>query len=1340
MMEVITRSGETESVSFDKISFRLVKLSHGLDERYVKPMKIAQETIAQMHDKITTEELDNLSADISASYGVIHPDFNKFAARICVSNLHKSTDESFLTVMKELYQYRNSTGEHNPLISKELYELTKKYSTEIQNKLDFSRDYDFDFFGIKTLERAYLMRIKKDINNLTNSKDSVKIKLGKIVERPQHMWMRVSLGIHGDNINEAFETYNYLSKMYFTHATPTLYNAGTSCQQLSSCFLQGMGDSIDGIFKTISDSAQISKRAGGIGIHISAIRASGSRIRGTNGRSDGIVPMCKVINETARYVNQGGRRKGSIAVYIEPWHADIFEFCELRKPVGSEEMRARDLFLALWIPDLFMKRVEKDGDWCLMCPDECPNLVSTFGDEFEKNYCNYEETGRYRQKIKARELWRKILESQIETGLPYMAFKDTANKRTNQNNLGLIRSSNLCCVHKDTLLLTDKGHIRIEELQDKKVNIWNGKEYSEVIVRQTNDKAELLTIEFSDGSELICTKYHKFYIQTKYTHYNMKQDIINSSNVELIEADKLREGMKLIKCNYPIINNKKKLKYAYTNGFFSGDGTYSNSGKEEKECMNKSLKGKSFCKRHIDYQKNKDISEYCKGISYKKKPIVSLYGEKIKLLEYLDYKSTGKEKDNKLNVTLPVDLEEKFFVPMDYSLKSKLEWFSGYCDADGCISKNEENQSLQISCIHKDFLIKVKLMLQTCGISSKVTLNMNERLTLLPDGKNGMNYYKTKTLWRLLVGSNDLQKLVELGFTPKRLIINDHKPQRNAGKFVKISKIIDNGHIDKTFCFTEKKRHAGIFNGIITSQCEIFEYSDEKEYAVCNLASIALPSFIEYKKINGLLKIYSKSNCKYCKMAKELLRNQKIEYEEVNLDDDIKRKDFFTSLNDTSINTVPQIFIENERIGRYEQLSDYLRPTYNFKMLLKISKIVTRNLNKVIDVNFYPVPETRLSNLKHRPIGLGVQGLADVYNILRHPFGSKEARDLNKRIFETIYYGCLEASNEIAKERLDGMKKLQEYSKDKLNIPMLYDKNFKFEDLTSNELYHNLKPLKKELVNDRGDLSGSYSTFIGSNFSLGKFQFNLWGLTDKDLLMGFNWNKLRNSVIKYGTRNSLLTALMPTASTSQLLGNNECFEPYTSNLYTRSTLAGDYIVINTHLIKDLIELNLWNKELREEIIYFNGSLKSIIGIPQYIKDIYEIAYDMPQKNIVQQAVERGPFVDQSQSMNLFMERFPNSKKLGSSHFYSWKNGLKTGMYYLRSLPAVDAIKFGLDALSIKNIELKYEKNKFNDTSSVESYDFAEKELDKSKNLNIRRNEKMKVSSGRTYEVCDTCSS
>merc|ERR1712166_1669813 len=446
----------------------------------------------------------------------------------------------------------------------------------------------------------------------------------------------------------------------------------------------------------------------------------------------------------------GGKRKGSFAIYLEPWHADIESFLDMKKNHGDEEQRARDLFYALWIPDLFMKRVKEDSTWTLMCPDKCPGLSDVYGDEFGTLYEKYEKEGKGNKTVKARDIWLKVLDSQIETGTPYILYKDACNKKSNQQNLGTIKSSNLCCVKGDTLLLTNKGHQTIESLKDKKVNVWNGKEFSEVIVEQTNDSAELLTIEFSDGSELTCTKYHKFYIQTKYPTSKMKQDIIKSKSVKLIEAKDLKPNMKLIKCEYPIIDNKKGLKSAYTNGFFSGDGTYSN-------------------------------------------------------------RSTGKEKNNKLNVTLSIDLEDKFFVPMNYSLKSKIDWSAGYCDADGCIAKNDTNQSLQISCIHKDFLLKIKLMLQTCGIASKVTLNMNERLAYLPDGKGDMEYYKSKKLWRILIGSNDLQKLVELGFSPKRLIINKHNPQRNASHFVKISKIMDNGEVDKTFCFTEKKRHVGIF-------------------------------------------------------------------------------------------------------------------------------------------------------------------------------------------------------------------------------------------------------------------------------------------------------------------------------------------------------------------------------------------------------------------------------------------------------------------------------------------------------------------------------------------------
>ena len=598
-----------------------------------------------------------------------------------------------------------------------------------------------------------------------------------------------------------------MSQKYFTHATPTLFNAGTPRSQLSSCYLIGMeSDSITGIYNTLADCANISKWAGGIGMHIHNIRASGSHIRGTNGTSNGIVPMLRVFNSTARYCDQGGgKRKGSFAIYMEPWHGDIESFLDMKKNHGDEEMRARDLFYAMWIPDLFMERVMANKDWTLMCPDHCPGLCNVYGDKFKALYEKYEAEGKGIKTLKARKIWMKILDSQIETGTPYMLYKDHTNKKTNQKNIGTIKSSNLC-VAPETLILTDEGHIEIKSLENKKVNVWNGKEFSEVIVKKTSGESELIDVHLSDGSKLTCTKYHKFYIQKKFKSSKYKKDIIKSSIVELVEAQNLKKDMKLIKCEYPIIDNDIELKDSYTNGFFCADGTYVNiTNNEERKCNFKSLEGKSYCKRHIDYQINNEDSEYCCGISYFKKPHVTLYHEKIKLLQHLNYKSIGEEKDNKLNVTLPVDLKEKFFVPINYSIKSKLNWFAGYCDGDGCIVRNGKNQSLQISCIHKDFLINIKLMLQTLGISSKVTLNMDKKKSLLPNGKGGYQYYNSKEIWRILIASNELQKLYELGFKTHRLIIEKHKPNRNARHFIKIIDIKDNNRIDETFCFTEKK-------------------------------------------------------------------------------------------------------------------------------------------------------------------------------------------------------------------------------------------------------------------------------------------------------------------------------------------------------------------------------------------------------------------------------------------------------------------------------------------------------------------------------------------------------
>ena len=1205
---VTKRNGTKESISFDKILNRVKSLGDGLSINFTS---LTKKIIDRLYDEIPTTLIDELTAQQCASLSTTHPHYGTLASKILISNCHKNTEGNFLQICEKLYQFKDIHDNQSSILSDNQIQLIRKNYNDYENMIDYNRDYLIDYFGFKTLERAYLLKIN-----------------GKIVERPQHMWMRVAICIHNGQLDKVKETYDFMSQKYFTHATPTLFNAGTPRPQLSSCYLISMeSDSIRGIYNTLGDCAAISKWAGGIGMHIHNVRCSGSHIRGTNGTSNGIVPMLRVFNNTARYVDQGGgKRAGSFAIYLEPWHGDIEEFLEMKKNHGDEEARARDLFYALWIPDLFMKRIGENGDWTLMCPDKCPGLSDVYGDEFEALYEKYENEGKGNKTVKARDLWFKIIDSQIETGTPYMLYKDACNQKSNQKNLGTIKSSNLCCVRGDTLLLTDKGHQTIETLKDKPVNVWNGKEFSEVIVKQTNDNAELLTIEFSDGAQLTCTKYHKFYIQTKYPTSKAKQDVIKSKNVTIVEAQNLKPDMKLIKCEYPVIDNKKELKSAYTNGIFSADGTYCNNNQKERKCKFKSLKGKSYCKRHLDYQKNDEVSEHCCGISYTKKAHISLYGEKIKLLQYLDYRSTGEESNDKLNITLPVDLKDKFFVPMNYSLKSKLDWFAGYCDGDGSIAKNNTNQALQISCIHKEFLLKIKLMLQTCGIASKVTLNMNERLSYLPDGKGRTTYYESKKLWRLLVGSNDLQNLVDLGFSPKRLIINKHKPQRNATQFVKISKIIDNGEIDKTFCFTEKKRHAGIFNGVITSQCEIIEYSDENETAVCNLASIALSKFIKDTKspFTDEITIYTKNDCKWCDLLKALLKRKSIEFKQTNINVD----DFDEFKKTHNVETLPILYHGDKLIGGYSATLNLLRNTFDYELLHKVTKVVTNNLNNVIDINFYPTDKTKTSNMRHRPIGIGVQGLADALAMMDIPFHSDEAKNINKLVFETMYHAALEMSMEIAKEK---------------------------------------EP---------------YSTFQGSPASQGILQFDMWNVTPTDR---YDWNALKNNIKTHGIRNSLLLAPMPTASTSQILGNNECFEPFTSNIYVRRTIAGEFVCINKFLLKELIELGLWTDSIKNQIIKHSGSVQDVVGIPKALKEKYKIVWEIPMKHILEMAADRGAFICQSQSTNLWMKE-PTYNKLTAMHFYAWKKGLKTGIYYLRTKAKAAPQQFTIEPDKNNNLD------------------------------------------------------
>jgi ribonucleotide reductase alpha subunit len=994
-MQVVKRNGNKENVCFDKITRRISALCNGLE--HVDPIIIAKDVIMSLNDGIKTTDLDVLSADISASKAHHYPDYNKLGGRILSSNLTKSTEYNYKNIVTKLYDHQ--------LISEIFFNFVTEHHLTIQTFFDFSRDLLFDYFAIKTLERSYLMKID-----------------GKILERPQHMWMRVAIQIHGCHIESKLttqeklekikETYDYMSQLYFTHATPTLFNSGTKRPQLSSCFLYSSEDNIEDIFKTISDTAKISKWAGGIGMSLSNIRAKGSMIRGTNGKSEGIIPLCKTLEMVSRYINQGGKRKGSIAVYLEPFHADIFDFVELRKNTGDENLRARDLFIALWVPDLFMKRVENDEIWSLMCPDECPGLIDVYGEEFEKLYIQYETEKRYKRQVKARELWNHIIDNQIETGMPYISFKDNVNKRNMQSHLGVVRNSNLC-VAPETMILTESGYHKIKDLENTDVNIWNGEEFTPTKVLKTGENQELIKIVLSNGSEIECTPYHKFYVDE------------NNKNIQY-EAKKLKNGMKLIKTEYPIIRE--------------GLDTFSHNKNE---------------------------------------------------------------------------------VPINYNIKIKLEWLEKNIDDNGKIN----NSNIELVVDNKDKLQNIKYLLQTLGCD--------------PDIKNN----------KLCLTSWDVAKLYDLGFRPKRLQISGIYPKKHTKRWIQVTDIIYTNRVSDTYCFKEEKRGMGIFNGIITGQCnEISLVSNKDNYAVCNLSSICLSKFVE----NGI---------------------------------------------------------------------------FNFRKLRDVAEIITQNLNNVIDVNYYPTPETRKTNMENRPIGIGVQGLADVYCMMGLPFGSEEAKKLNKEIFENIYFGSVKKSIELAKEY------------------------------------------------------GPYLSYNNSPHSQNLLQFNFY----ENVQLSLDWEDLFEDMADYGMRNSLLTALMPTASTSQIMGNNECFEPFTTNIYVRKTLAGEFTVVNQYLIKDLIKLGLWTKEVYEEILYDNGSVQRISCIPQEIKDIYKTAFELKVTDILKQAVDRSPFIDHQQSMNLFMSKV-SFQVLHSSHFYSWKNGLKTGMYYLRTQPAVDAIKFGLDANSVNRIK------------------------------------------------------
>lgn len=987
---VIKRDGRREEVSFDKVSRRIKTLSKGLKVSY---FVIAQKVCNRIYPNVKTSELDELAAKLCASMASDKLDYGTLASRIIISNNHKNTSPSFSEAMETLWRNTDTLGKSSPLINESVYKMVQEHKTKLNSVINCNNDYLFDYFAYKTLERAYLCKVK-----------------GKTVERIQYMFMRVSLGLWPNDIRNALKSYDLLCQKLFTHATPTLYHAGTPHQQMISCFLLGTHDSISGIYKTVADCAQISKWAGGIGVHIHNIRGSGSYIRGTNGTSNGIIPMLKVYNDTAQYVDQGGgKRKGSFALYLEPHHPDIMAFLEIRLNHGAESERARDLFTAVWLSDHFMDCVEHEKSWYLLDPDECSDLCDLYGEEYTKRYKEYVVMGRVIKELPARQVWKAIVKSQIETGTPYTGFKDNINRKSNQKNIGTIRSSNLC-VAPETQILTDKGYVEIQTVADKYVNVWNGKRFSKSWVWKTNTDQKLMRIKFSNGKSLECTAYHKFYLEGKMDH---------------VTADKLKVDDELINIKIPTVEEHEEVHYLET--------------------------------------------------------------YPVQKISKIVYKVIDTDKET----------------------------------------------SIKITSIEKDV------------------------------------------------------------------------------------------RISDTYCFNEPERHLGIFNGIPAGNChEIVEYSDDKEYACCCLCSICLPRFV---------------------------------------------------YTDEKTST----------------------PQFDHDLLVKVTDQTTRNLNQVVDINYYPIPETKRSNMRHRPLGHGVQGLADTYIMMGYPYSSKEARILNKEIFETLYYGTMKASADIAKERYEGMKLLNQlYKEGGLSVKKLYNDEGEFigkdiytivndtDDPTVQHLIDTLRPNKWELEMDSH--FGAYSTFPDSPLHKGKFQFDLWGVTPSDR---YDWDALRVQIQTYGTRNSLLVALMPTASTSQIMGNNEAFEPYTSNAYVRSTNAGVFKVLNKHMIKDLMKEGKWNSKTKESIIANEGSIQHLEDVSEHTKELYKTVWEIPQFEIVKQAADRGAYVCQTQSMNLHFAE-PSMKLISSALFTGWRLGLKTGSYYIRGQPDAAAQKFTIDPKLLKRTPKK----------------------------------------------------
>lgn len=1260
-----------EDVKFDKITARIDALvREGGYGTTVNSTSLALSTIKNLYDGISTEELDYIAASIAESRKLIHPDYAGLAGRIMISNLHKSTPSSFSQCMIELDMRLGNLSERHLL-------FIRDNAQALDAMIDHSADYKFNYIAYRALEKQYLHSVKVpeldatgqpiyvDFDGEVCTDTSVMRKpktRRRLYDRPQYMFMRVAIEIalagdistREETLKMVREYYVRLSEMRFIYATPTNFNACTKFPQLNSCFLLNTADSIEEIMRTVTNSALISKRAGGIGIAYHKIRCRGSEIKGTNGESSGIVQQLKIFNEDARCWNQGGgKRPGAFAIYLEVWHGDIMQFLRLKITQGADTERARDLFYALWVCDLFMIRSRTNTPWSLFSEDMAPGLSEVFDgmrvcahcghcdninyndltargvlqhsdvglagdgplkpdptcqhsymyrDVFTNLYTRYENEGRAVRRILPSVIIDAICEAQRDQGVPFICYKDHANRQTNQLNIGTLQSSNLC-VAPETYVLTDKGQYPIANLVNTDCNVWNGKEFSRVRVLKTGVNQKLIRVNLSNGVNIDCTEYHKFHLMTGSRHNSFTSR----------DAKDLKTDDPLIKYELPIIASGERIPHPYTHGLFCADGTYLVKKEAESACEYAATAGEAYCARHIGHKSDADIATVkCSATSNAKIPKLFLYGEKKALLPYINYRGEPTENAGRIELLLNYDIAEKYKVPINAHIDDKIDWFAGLCDGDGTVARNGTNLSVQVGSIDKDFLLQVRLMLQTIGVDSKVTLGNKAGKRQMPDGKGGSAEYDCKDLYRLLVSSVELTKLQELGFIPHRLKLDEQKPQRSASQFIKVVSIEDLGRNSDTYCFTEPKVGRGMFNGVLTGQCtEIYEWHSKDEYACCSLASINLKNYV--------LPAGSVAS---------------------NATTDLKT----------------------------------LLSRFDFARMHSDVKLVARGLDRIISYNQYPVPECEVNARRFRPIGIGVQGLANVFMELRIPFISPEAERLDLEIFETLYHAALEASCDLASE-LGPHDKFEGSPLSNGVLRMdLWLQNQERMKFVNNGLI--------DLMSGYG-FNGRYDMHIDATSNVRPQAYGHTYRGSAVLSGRYDWDAMRFRVQR-GVRNSLLIAPMPTVTTSVLLGNYESFEPMPMNIYTKSVISGKFTECNDYMVKHLTELGLWNDVMKNRVIANNGSLAGIAEIPKYVQEIYSPVWDMKQTAIMRRAALRHVFVDQGQSLNIHLSDNSNGYLRGVLNV-GWELGNNTGSYYIRTPPAGDPLKNNIAEVRNQNM-------------------------------------------------------